>query len=69
MSRIVNIILTELASDIMKHEEAMETSINAKGDISERISNIKHHLTKIVETEAMIDKWKYYTSITNNNKE
>lgn len=69
MSRMVNIILTELASDVMKHEEAMETAINGKGDINERIGNIKYHLNKIVETEAMIEKWKYYTSSLNNNKQ
>jgi hypothetical protein len=69
MSRMVNIILTELASDVMKHEEAMETAINGKGDINERIGNIKYHLNKIVETEAMIEKWKYYTSSVNNNKQ
>jgi hypothetical protein len=66
---MVNIILTELASDVMKHEEAMETAINGKGDINERIGNIKYHLNKIVETEAMIEKWKYYTSSVNNNKQ
>lgn len=66
---MVNIILTELASDVMKHEEAMETAINGKGDINERIGNIKYHLNKIVETEAMIEKWKYYTSSLNNNKQ
>lgn len=69
MSRMVNIILTELASDVMKHEEAMETAINGKGDINERIGNIKYHLNKIVETEVMIEKWKYYTSSVNNNKQ
>ena len=69
MSRMVNIILTELASDVMKHEEAMETAINGKGDINERIGNIKYHLNKIVETETMIEKWKYYTSSVNNNKQ
>ena len=69
MSRMVNIILTELASDVMKHEEAMETAINGKGDINERIGNIKYHLNKIVETESMIEKWKYYTSSVNNNKQ
>jgi hypothetical protein len=66
---MVNIILTELASDVMKHEEAMETAINGKGDINERIGNIKYHLNKIVETEVMIEKWKYYTSSVNNNKQ
>jgi hypothetical protein len=66
---MVNIILTELASDVMKHEEAMETAINGKGDINERIGNIKYHLNKIVETESMIEKWKYYTSSVNNNKQ
>lgn len=66
---MVNIILTELASDVMKHEEAMETAINGKGDINERIGNIKYHLNKIVETESMIEKWKYYTSSLNNNKQ
>lgn len=67
MSRIVNIIITELASDVMKHEEAMETAINGKDDINGRVENIKYHLGKIVQTELMIEKWKNYTSVLNNN--
>lgn len=67
MSRMINIILTELASDIMKHEEAMEIAINGKNDVEDRVSQIKYHLSKIVETEMMIEKWKNYTTSNNNN--
>jgi hypothetical protein len=69
MSRLINIVLTDLASDIMKHEEAMELAINSKDNIDERIQTIKYHLNKIVETEQMIDKWRAYTASTNNNNE
>jgi hypothetical protein len=68
MSRMINIILTELASDIMKHEEAMEMAINNKTDVTDRVSQIKYHLSKIVETEMMIEKWKNYTTSNNNNE-
>ena len=61
MSRIINIMLTELASDVMKYEEAMETTINSKEDINTKVENIKKYLAKIVETERMIEKWRTYT--------
>ena len=69
MSRMVSIILTELASDIMKHEEAMENAINGKDDIDGRIETIKHRLGEIVKTEKMIEKWREYTASSNNNNE
>ena len=67
MSRIINIVLTDLASDVMKHEEAMELAINGKDNVEERIQTIKYHLRKIIETEQMIDRWRAYTAPTNNN--
>ena len=69
MSRLINIVLTDLASDIMKHEEAMELAINSKDNIDERIQTIKYHLNKIIETEQMIDKWRSYTAPPYNNDE
>jgi len=67
MSRIINIILTDLASEIMKYEEAMETAINSKEDIEVKVETIKKYLAKVVETERMIEKWKSYTQSVNNN--
>jgi hypothetical protein len=67
MSRMINIILTDLASDIMKYEEAMETAINSKEDIVVKVETIKKYLAKIVETERMIEKWKSYTQIKTDN--
>jgi hypothetical protein len=67
MSRIINIILTDLASEIMKYEEAMETAINSKEDIEVKVETIKKYLAKVVETEKMIEKWKSYTQSVNNN--
>ena len=69
MSRMVSIILTELASDVMKHEEAMEIAINSKDGIDDRIKTIKYHLGEIVKTEKMIEKWRDYTTTSNNNNE
>lgn len=66
MSRMINIILTNLATDIMKYEEAMENAINSKDDIEDRVYYIKHCLSKIVQTEQMIEKWKSYTQSKNN---
>ena len=66
MSRIINIVLTELASDVMKHEEAMELAINSKDEIDSRIDTIKYHLNKIIETEQMIERWRVYTAPSNN---
>lgn len=60
--------MTDLATDILKNEEAMESAINSKElDIDNRIEAIKHHLGKIVELEKMIEKWRTYTSQANNN--
>ena len=60
--------MTDLATDILKNEEAMESAINSKElDIDSRIEAIKHHLGKIVELEKMIEKWRTYTSQANNN--
>lgn len=60
--------MTDLATDILKNEEAMESAINNKElGIDDRIELIKHHLSKIVELEKMIDKWRTYTTQVNNN--
>ncbi len=68
MNRIINIIMTELAADILKHEEAMESAINNKSlEIQDRVEAIKHHLSKVIETEMMIEKWRNYTTQVNNN--
>lgn len=65
---MVNIILTEIASDIMKHEESMENAINSKDDINDRVINIKYHLGEIVKLEHMIEKWRNYTTDNNNEQ-
>jgi hypothetical protein len=67
MSRIINIVLTDMASEILKHEEAMENAINSKDNVDERLKTIKYHLGKIVELEQMIEKWRSYTATSDNN--
>lgn len=67
MSRMINIVLTELASDIMKHEEEMEVAINSKEPLNVRLQQIKLHLGEIVKTEMMIEKWRNYTSTPKEN--
>lgn len=67
MSRIVNIILTELASDMLKYEEDMEIAINSKEDTNTKVSKIKDNLRNIVLCEIMIEKWRNYTMPTNLN--
>ncbi len=60
--------MTELASDILKHEEAMENAINdKKNGVDDKIKIIKHHLSEVVKTELMIEKWRNYTTQSNNN--
>lgn len=68
MNRIINIMLTELASDKLKFEEEMEKYINDKSDIQTRVYNIKDNLKKIVLTEMMIDKWRSYTMPSSDNE-
>jgi len=67
MSRIINIVLTDMASEILKHEEGMENAINSKDNVDERLKTIKYHLGKIVELEQMIEKWRLYTATSDNN--
>lgn len=67
MSRIINIVLTDIASEILKNEEAMENAINSKDNVDERLKTIKYHLSKIVELEQMIEKWRVYTAVTDDN--
>ena len=60
--------MTELASDILKHEEAMENAINdKKNGVDDKIKIIKYHLSEVVKTELMIEKWRNYTTQSNNN--
>jgi hypothetical protein len=58
MSRIINIILTELASDRLKYEEEMEKAVNGNNPVSERVETIKSNLEKIVLTDLMVEKWR-----------
>jgi len=69
MSRMINIVLTDMASEMLKHEECMENAINSKDDIEERLKTIKYHLGKIVELEQMVEKWRGYTNTSNNNSD
>jgi len=58
MNRMINIILTELASDKLKYEEEMEKAINSSSPVSERVETIKSNLEKIVLTDLMVEKWR-----------
>ena len=64
MNRMINIILTELASDRLKYEEEMEKAINGNNPVSERVKTIKSNLEKIVLTDLMVEKWRIMVQST-----
>jgi hypothetical protein len=66
MSRMINIILTELASDRLKYEEEMEKAINGNNPVSERVETIKSNLEKIVLTDLMVEKWRVLIQSTSD---
>jgi hypothetical protein len=66
MNRMINIILTELASDRLKYEEEMEKAINGNNPVSERVETIKSNLEKIVLTDLMVEKWRVLIQSTSD---
>ena len=58
MSRMINILLTDLTSDRLKKEQEMERIINDNIEISEKVSLIKVQLREIVLTDLMIAEWR-----------
>ncbi len=62
MSRIINILLTELTSDRLKHEQEMERIINDNVEISKKVDLIKQQLKEIVLTDLMISEWRNLTN-------
>ncbi len=58
MSRMINILLTDLTSDRLKKEQEMERIINDNIEISEKVSLIKGQLREIVLTDLMIAEWR-----------
>lgn len=69
MSRIMTLMLTELANDKLKYEENMENQINSKDDIDIRLKKAKENLKNIVLVEHMIEQWKSYITPQSNNNE
>lgn len=63
--RIINILITSLATDKLKHEESLQRLINDKEmDLDMNIIQIKNQLKEIVLIDQMISKWKDYTAPT-----
>jgi hypothetical protein len=62
MSRIINILLTELTSDRLKQEQEMERIINDNVEISKKVDLIKQQLKEIVLTDLMISEWRNLTN-------
>jgi hypothetical protein len=58
MSRMINILLTDLTSDRLKKEQEMERIINDNIEISEKVFLIKGQLREIVLTDLMIAEWR-----------
>ena len=68
--RIVEIVLTELSSDVLKNEEKLQRLINNNDvDVDENVKEIKSTLKEITNLQIMIEKWKSYTSTTNGDVE
>jgi|TARA_R110001592_G_scaffold217776_1_gene471617 hypothetical protein len=59
--RILEIVLRELASDVLRNEEKLQRLINNNdSDLDKSINDIKSLLKEITQLEDMIEKWKSY---------
>lgn len=68
--RIVEIVLSELSSDVLKNEEKLQRLINNNDvDVETNVKEIKSTLKEITNLQIMIEKWKSYTSTTNGDIE
>jgi flagellar motor switch protein FliM len=68
--RIVEIVLSELSSDVLKSEEKLQRLINNNDvDVETNVKEIKSTLKEITNLQIMIEKWKSYTSTTNGDIE
>jgi len=60
--RIINIVLTDLASSKLKAEEKLQRLLNNKdSDLDDVLVEIKNQLREISLLETMITKWNDYT--------
>ena len=60
--RIINIVLTDLASSKLKAEEKLQRLLNDKdSDLDNTLIQIKNELKEIALLEIMISKWNDYT--------
>ncbi len=67
--RIINIVLTDLASSKLKAEEKLQRLINNKNDdLDDVLVEIKNQLKDISLLETMIIKWNEYTINQTDNK-
>lgn len=68
--RIIEIVLSELSSDVLKNEEKLQRLINNNDvDVETNVKEIKSTLKEITNLQIMIEKWKSYTSATNGDVE
>jgi len=68
--RIVEIVLSELSSDVLKNEEKLQRLKNNNDvDVETNVKEIKSTLKEITNLQIMIEKWKSYTSTTNGDIE
>lgn len=65
--RLFNAVLIDYSSEQLRLEDKLETVINSKLDIDEKILEIKSLLSQITTNEASILKFKAMVSINNNN--
>ena len=57
--RIVEIVLSELSSDVLKNEEKLQRLINNNDvDVETNVKEIKSTLKEITNLQIMIEKWK-----------
>jgi uncharacterized protein YutD len=65
--RLFNAVLIDYSSEQLRLEDKLETVINSKMDIDDKINQIKSLLAEITTNEASILKFKSMVSIPNNN--
>lgn len=66
--KIFNVVLTDLVNDRLQLEEELERVVNLDISVPEKVEKIKVALEDIAKNDLMVNKWKTYIPITNDDK-
>ncbi len=67
--RAIQLILSDLTVDILKHEDGLEKALNENVDINTKLINVKYYLKEMVLAEAMATKFQALMSQQSNTEQ